>query len=245
MGTNEIIIVLVAGAVGTIIKSITGMGYPLVLVTTLALFIDVSDAVLIVAPSNLLLNLRLTWSTRHEQANATTFPRFVKWGVVGSIVGALALPGLPDNVLRIVVVFVIALFLFTKLRMSSFVLSDAQGQRFAPLVGGVAGVFQGASSIAGPILTPWFMSLGLSRDAYLFAVTATFSITGIVQIVVLASQQLFTGRLLLLGFMLVPVAVALYPVGVAIRNRVSIVTFERIVLALLALSAVSLIVKMF
>lgn len=244
MSTNEILIVLAAGAIGAVIKSITGMGYPLVLVTTLALFIDVSDAVLIVAPSNLLLNLRLTWSTRHEQANALTFPRFVRAGVVGAVIGALALPWLPDNVLRIVVVCVIALFLFTKLRMNSFSLTPQQGHGLAPFVGVVAGVFQGSSSIAGPIITPWFLSLGLSRDAYLFAVTAFFSITGIVQIVVLASQQLFTTRLLLLGLMLVPVSVVMFPIGVAARNRLSVVSFERVVLALLAFSGISLIVKM-
>jgi len=57
--TTEIIFVLLVGGFASIVKSVTGFGYPIVLLPVLALFLDISDAVIIVAPSNLFLNLRL------------------------------------------------------------------------------------------------------------------------------------------------------------------------------------------
>lgn len=245
MSTNEIIIVLVVGALAATIKSITGMGYPLVLIPVLALFIGVAEAIVIVAPSNLVVNARLAWSVRHERAEAVTLNRFLAGGAIGAVVGALLLPSLPEDLLRGVLVGVIVLFLINQFRSHRATIEDDTGAQLAPAVGGVAGLFQGAAGISGPIVTPWFLSLGLRRDTYLYAIATVFAVTGIAQMIGLAAQGLFAGEVLALSAALIPLTFLSFPVGVAIRNRISVETFHRVVLGLLALSAASLIVRMF
>lgn len=245
MTTSQIILVLFVGGFASIVKSITGFGYPIVLLPVLALFLDISEAVVIVAPSNLFLNLRLVRSGRAEWSNSSTLPRFLIGGVVGAIGGALLLPRLPNNLLRGALVVIIVVFLVNQLRSAILVLSDHQGLRFAPAVGAVAGLFHGASGISGPIVTPWFLSLGLTRDAFLLSVAAVFSLSGIVQIVVLLLQGLYTRELFLLSMALIPLSLFLFPVGERIGRKISIHMFHRSVLMLLALSAVSLVVRMF
>lgn len=243
MTTTEILFVLAVGGGAALIKSITGMGYPLVLLPVLALFIDVADAIVIVAPSNFVLNLQLVGNSRHEWSNATTLPRFLVGGVVGAVIGSLLLPALPNNLLRVVLVVIIVLFLVNSLRSNTFELSERQGRRLAPAVGGLAGLFQGGAGVSGPIVTPWFLSVGISRDAYLLAIASTFSLTGVAQIVVLAAQGLFTAELFALSLALIPLAFLVFPLGVRIRERISVETFHNIVLVLLAVSAVSLLVR--
>lgn len=243
MSTTEIIIVLLVGGAAALVKSTTGMGYPLVLIPVLALFMDVADAVVIVAPSNLVLNVRLVGSKRHELPNATTLPRFLSGGVVGAVIGSLLLPELPNNLLRVLLVVIIVLFLAMQFREARVTLSAEKAERYAPSVGLVAGVFQGGAGVSGPIVTPWFLSLGLSRDAYLISIASAFALTGVAQLIVLAVQGLFTRELLLLSLALIPLSLVAFPIGERIRARISIAAFHRIVLVLLAASAVSLVAR--
>ena len=102
------------------------------------------------------------------------------------VIGALALPHLRDETLRWVIVGFIMVFLLNQLTSKALVISEPRGQTLAPWVGSVTGFFQGATGLSGPIVIPWFMSLGLRRDTYIFAVSAVFGLTGLLQIVVFA-----------------------------------------------------------
>ncbi len=243
MSTSEIVIILGVSCIAALIKSTTGMGYPLVLLPALALFIDVAEAIAIVAPSNLVLNGQLTWKMRERHSEAITLPRFLAGAGLGAIVGTALLPVLPDRGLRVVLIAVIVLFLANRISPRAFAMSHADGQRLAPAVGTVAGLFQGAAGISGPIVTPWFLSLNVARDAYIYAVAMVFALSGVLQIGVLSVQGAFTVPTLLLGLSLIPVAFAIFPLGAIVRDRISVVAFERIVLVLLAVSALSLLVK--
>jgi len=243
MTTTEIVIVVLIAAVAALVKSITGMGFPLTLLPILALFMDVAEAVVIIAPANLFLNFWLVLSTRHERHNMPRLARFTVPGVMGTVLGAVLLPVLPGTLMRVFLVAVIVLFLASQLRGRSIELSEARSAQLSPVVGGVAGVFQGAASVAGPIVAPWFLILGLTRDTLVHALAAFFALTGIIQIFVFALRGVLTTRLLGLGVALIPVALLMFPLGVQIRQRISLVAFQRLVLVLLAGSAVSLLVR--
>lgn len=243
MTTAEMMIVVVVAAFAGIVKAITGTGYPLILLPVLALMIDVGEAVVLIAPSNLYLNAKNGFTVRHERRNAHTLPRFLAGGFVGTVLGSLALPILSETVLRIVLIVIVALFLINRLLNPTVQLSRQRAEKFAPVVGGVAGLFQGATGLGGPIATPWFLSVGLSRDAYLYSVSITFILTVFAQVVLLAVQGLFTWTLLALGLALIPLAVLVFPLGLKIRQHVSVEVFERLVLVLLAVSIVLLLIR--
>lgn len=245
MTTTEIVVVVLMAAVAALVKSITGMGFPLTLLPILALFMDVAEAVVIVAPANLFLNCWLVLSTRHERHNVPTLARFTVTGVVGTVVGAALLPVLPEALMRLFLVAIILVFLANHFGGRSLLISETRSAQLSPVVGGVSGVFQGAASVAGPIVTPWFLSLGLTRDALVHALSAFFALTGIIQLVVFAFRGMLTMRLLGLGAALLPVAFLIFPLGVQIRHRISLAAFERLVMLLLAGSAVSLLLRIF
>jgi uncharacterized membrane protein YfcA len=239
-----VIVALVAAAIASLIKSTTGMGYPLVLIPVLALFMDITDAVVIVAPSNLYLNGLVAWNVRGYRHEARTLRPFVTAGLIGAAIGAILLPVAPDRALRWLVVGVIAFFVVNRLRGERRVLSPKLADRLAVPVGGTAGLLQGAAGLSGPIVIPWFLSLGLPRDTYIYCITTVFALTGTTQLLVFAVQGTFTLRLFTLGVALIPVALLITPLGIRLRERIPLLVFERAVVALLIASAASIVVRL-
>jgi len=244
MSTTEVVVVLAAAAIAAMVKGTTGMGYPLVLIPVLALFIDVADAVVIVAPSNLYLNASMAWTVRQHRHHARTLRPFVAGGLGGAALGAILLSSLPDRTLRWLLVGVIVLFVLNRVLGERTDLAADLAARLAAPVGAVAGFFQGASGLSGPIVVPWFLSLGLSRETYIFCITTAFGYAGAMQLVVFAVQGTFTVNLFLLGLALIPIALASMPVGVRFRQRIPIHVFENAVVILLIGSATSIVIRL-
>ncbi len=220
------------------------MGYPMVVLPVLALFIDVAEAIVIVAAPNLFLNAKLVRSLREHRSSSPTLKPFIIGATIGAILGALALPFLSEVLLRVVLIVAIVVFLINRLRPQSVEIGDARAMQLAGPVGGVAGVFQGAAGISGPIVTPWFLSVVSQRDVYIFSIATTFAVTGLAQLIVFLLQGAFTWASFGVAAALIPIAIVIFPAGAIVRERISLVAFERIVLVLLACSAISLLVKL-
>lgn len=244
MTGDQLVLILVIGGFAAVIKSIAGFGYPLLLLPVLAQFIDVVDAVLIIAPSNLFLNVGMAWKLRSHHGEATTLNVFTLTGLIGAIVGALILPLLPAQLFRLILLIVLVAFLAHRLSGFKVTLSESNAKRWAPVVGGVAGVFQGGASVSGPIVTPWFLSVGVERDTFVYSIAAFFTLTGIMQIIVATFDQLFTRDIVTIGLLLVPLSVISIPIGALIRDRISAAAFERVVVGLLAVSALTLLARL-
>lgn len=245
MSGQELVILFAIAVVASLVKSTVGMGYPIVMLPVLALFMDIADAIVIVAPSNLAMNAVLMWDVRRWSHESATLPRFLRWSVVFAIAGSLAVSVLPEVLLRLLLVGIIALFFVNRRRTPQFELSPERAQKLAPVAGALAGLFQGATGVSGPIVTPWFFSQGLGRNAFVFSISAAFSLSGLAQIVGLAGQGLFTTDLLWPSLVLIPVALAFVPVGLQVRERVSPQRFETLVVLLLVGSAVTILARLF
>lgn len=244
MSTTELGVIIAISILAALLKSVTGLGYPLLLVPALALFLPIADAIVIVAPSNLVLNFQIAWANRSNASGARTLRPIVAFGVVGAVVGTILLPILPDIGLRIILIAIIVGFLANRARQGSDsdTSESADSDRFAAPVGFVAGIFQGAAGISGPILSAWFLSRQIAVDAFVYAVTLTFAVTGAAQLTVLLFQPEFASDLLL-GLVLIPFALAMVPVGGFIRSRMDTSRFESLVIAVLIAAALSLIVR--
>ena len=245
MSNTELLIILIAAIVAALVKSIAGFGYPLTLIPLLAVFIDVADAVVIVAPSNFVLNLRLLRNVRDRRHQVEGLSSFVPSAVLGAVIGALLLPVLPGRLLRALLVALILMFLLTRWRRPDVAISPATAKRYSPAVGAAGGLVYGATGIAGPIVSLWFLGLRLPRDVFVFSVTAVFALNGITQLIVLALRGLFVPDLLWPALALIPVTLFSVPVGLRVRERVSIPVFERFTMTLLAASAMSIFIRLF
>jgi len=241
---TELAIVLVAVVIGAVAKAVTGMGLPLIAIPIASLFVDVETAVVVIAFPNVLANATLATRERDSVGETRDLPILAATGVVGAVAGTLLFVNVPDEPLVIALVaailgYVVLFFVHPDLR-----LGPAASRRWSPLVGGVAGVFQGAIGISGPVVGSWIHSYRLTRGAHIFSVTSLFLITGLTQLVVLVVSGELSGRVAATLLACVPVMVATL-FGARLRSSVSSRGFDLAIVGMLTVSAVALSIRTF
>ncbi len=244
MSDIELVTIVAVAIAAAFLKSITGMGYPIVLVPVAAIFVPTADAIVFVSISNFILNVALAWSARQHRRKSRLLTVFVATSIVGGVIGAVALPSLPDAAIRLLLITIVAMFLINRYRSPEWKIPPNREPVLTPIAGGIAGVFQGAGGISGPIVAPWFLSLKLDRNAYVFATTTVYALSGLAQIAVFGVQGTFTPKLFTTAVLLVPFTLAIQPIGIRLRQRLPMAIFERIVLGVLVFAMLSLIVKL-
>ena len=244
MSGTELAIVLVAVVIGAIAKAVTGMGLPLIVIPIASLFIDVNDAIVVIAFPNLLANAYLAGRERTSYNETRDLPTLAIAGVIGAVAGTLLLVNIPERPLVIAVIvaivgYVVLFFAHPELRIG-----PERSKRFAPAVGGIAGVFQGAVGISGPIVGSWIHSYRLPRGAHIFSVTSLFFITGLAQLIVLIATGELSGRVVATLLACIPVVAAI-PIGTRLRNSVSVRGFDLATVGMLVVSALALTLQTF
>ena len=235
----ELAIILVAVVIGAIAKAVTGMGLPLIAIPIASLFVPVDDAIVVIAFPNVLANLALAARERHSYPATRDLPTLATAGVVGAIAGTLLLVNVPETPLVVAVIVAIVGYVVLFFAHPDLRVGPQRSRRLAPAVGGVAGVFQGAVGISGPIVGSWIHSYRLPRSAYLLSVTSLFFITGLTQLVVLIGSGELSGRVIATLLACVPVLGSI-PVGTRLRNSVSVRGFDLAIVGMLTVSAIAL-----
>lgn len=241
MTGGQLALILLASAIGATVKSVTGLGYPLIAVPIVSLVLGVEDAVVVVAIPNLAANVFLCWESREGRAGARDLDRLIGVGVIGAVIGTIALVNLPDAPLLLALAATIVVFVVQFVRRPELRLDPVVARRWSPLAGLIAGLAQGAVGVSGPVVATWMHGYRLPVRVYIYSVTLIFGVTGAVQLSILIVQGKLTLDLLL-GAAVASFAVAVCtPIGVRFRNRLAGATFDRIVLAVLVVSAASLV----
>jgi uncharacterized protein len=238
---GQLAVIVLASALGATVKSVTGLGYPLLAVPLISLVLGVEDAVVVVAVPNLAANAYLWWESRDAAGQERDMGRLVGFGVVGAVIGTLVLVHVSEEPLLLALAATIAVFVVQFVRRPDLRLDPAVATRWSPLAGFVAGLMQGAVGVSGPVVATWLHGYRLSARVYVHSVTLIFGVTGAVQLGILAAQgQLGVDRLIGAAAASVPVAICL-PLGVRLRSRLAGPAFDRVVLGVLVLSSVSLV----
>ncbi len=239
----EIAIVLGASVLGAFVKSITGMGYPLIAVPIITLALGIEDAVVIVAFPNLVLNATLCLDARDGRSEARDLPALVGAGFLGAFVGTFALVNVPEDPLLILLALTIVAFVLNYLRDPGLRIAPETSRRWAPVVGGLAGVMQGAVGVSGPVVATWLHGYRLPKHAYVFSVTAIFGVSGAVQFGLLLAAGKMTGERALVSAMALVAVLTMVPIGTRLRRRLGGPGFDRAVLAVLVVSGLALVVR--
>ena len=243
MSTTELVVVGVASALAMLAKSATGLGYPLVAIPIVAAVVGVETAVVAVTLPNAVANLLVGWRTRHARSESRDVLVLSATSAVGAVFGAFILVSAPERPLLIVLAATVLLFVVRSLWFGEVTVSPSVGRRASPLVGAATGLMQGAVGVSGPIIGSWLYAYRLPRDAYIFSLSVLFLLAGLAQITTLASIGAYsTDRLVAASVGLGPV-LAVLPVGEYLRTRLSGPQFDRAVLALLAASGVTLVIR--
>lgn len=244
MSTTELGIVLVAVVIGAVAKAVTGMGLPLIAIPIASLFVDVDTAIVVIAFPNVLANLVLAARERHSYPETRDLPVLAASGIVGAVLGTLVLVSVPETPLVVAVIVAIVGYIVVFFAHPELRTTPARSRRLAPLVGGVAGLFQGGVGISGPIVGSWIHSYRLGRSAHILSVTSLFFITGLAQLVVLTGSGELAGRVPATLLACLPVFASI-PIGTRLRNSVSVRGFDLAIVGMLGVSALALLVQTF
>jgi len=219
------------------------MGYPLLAVPFLSLFISVHDAVVILAFPNTFANLMINIDAREARHETRDLGLLGAVMVVGAFVGVALLVYLPETPLLLALVAAIVMFVVRYFQGPTTAIQPATARRWAAPVGAVAGVMQGAIGISGPIVAMWIHGYKLSKDGYVYAVTMLFFVAGTAQLIALAVSGEFTGDRLTAVAVAFVAAISMVPIGTRLRARLAGELFERLIVLLLIASAISLLVR--
>lgn len=235
MTGTEITIVITAFTLGAMVKSITGMGLPLVAVPIMTLFMPTETAVAVVAIPNAVQNLALVISHRSARSSTRNLLAFCAVGVGGAALGAISLSHVDEWILQLALVVMVAAYLISAVLHPNFEITSAVERWWTAPVAFVGGIFQGAIGISGPVVATWHHGLRLTQNAFVFSIASVFLITGTTQVSVLAFQGKLDGRLLV-SLLLIVIVMVTVPIGRRLRDRLPIETFRRLILLLLAVS---------
>jgi uncharacterized membrane protein YfcA len=239
----EIAVVLGASLLGAFVKSVTGMGYPLLAVPLIALALGIEDAVVIVSGPNTVANFLLCWQARTGRHGARDLPVLVGTSFVGAFLGTFLLVTLPEDPLLVLLALTIVVFVVNFVRSPELRLRPATTKRWSPVVGSIAGVMQGALGVSGPVVGAWMHGYRLTSEAYVFSVTMIFGVAGSVQLALLTASGRYTGERLGASAVALFAVVAVLPVGMRWRRRLGGRGFDLAVLAVLLASGAALVVR--
>ena len=135
MSEFDLLLVVVATLVGSFIKSITGMGYPLVAVPVLSLFLDVETAVVVIALPNTAANLALNLDARESRHEVRDLPVVVGTSILFAVVGTLVLVEAPEDPLLLGLAATVLVFVVQFLRSPQLRLAPATTKRGPPWPG--------------------------------------------------------------------------------------------------------------
>lgn len=241
--SGELILILVVMFFSFWVKAIAGFGGPLLAVPLLTPFIGIEAAVVVMSLANAVANIMLLWSNRRSAHGIwPLFGRVAVTAAVGVVVGTILLTRLDDAILSVFLAVTVLLYIGVALSRPEFHLAEARGLKAAWIVGTVGGLVHGSTGNSGTIFGSFYHSLRMPRDQYVFIITLTFLALGSLQIGTLFNLGSFTDDLTQQALLaIIPVVVAT-PLGERVSRRLDAKVFGRVVLALLAVAAVSLII---
>lgn len=229
--------VFLAIAAGGFLKGATGAGAPVVGVPVLVLLFDVQMAVAIMAVPNLVSNLWQGWQHRARALPARFTWRFALIAGVGAFVGSVMLASLPPDALLIGVALAVFAYIGFRLAMPDWILGLTPAIRLTPPVAAAAGVLQGATGLAAPVILTFFNAMQLARPVFIATISISFGLMALAQIPPLWFFGILTPeRAVMSTAAVLPLLLAM-PLGAYAARHVPARVFDRMILALLALIA--------
>ena len=235
MTTSQVIWCLAVFAAAAFVQSIGGFGFSLFAVPLMALAISLPDAVVAGSIASLANVVVLSARSIHE-VEWSTARRFNVPAMAGMPLGLLVLVQVDESVLKVALGIVIIALIVVLLRTRS----AAQPRLVVETTAGfVSGVLATSTSTNGPPLVFAAQLRGLSPEAFRATLSFSFALQGSISLLAFLVSGEATRDAILLALGGLPLVAVGQWLGVRTRPRVHGQRFDRLVYALLTLSAVS------
>ena len=226
-----------------VLKGSVGFGAPLISVPGLALLVGPKAAVVLASVPLLVTNSSILLGMKTERGAVRRFLPALVVLVPATYVGATLLSAIPGGTASIIdgavtVAFVVVTLLGRTLSVPRSVDSVAQA-----MLGAVAGLLNGVSSIPGPLFAMYLSTLSLDRRAFVYSVTLLLIVGNAAQVASYAALGLYTDGLFLTSALLAPAQLVGQQLGLRIHTRLRPRVFQRVVLAVVGISGANLLIR--
>lgn len=238
----EIAVVGIAVLVGSIVKSVTGMGLPIIALPIISAFVGPETGIAVLAIPAVAQNIGIVVRHRSARSGTRGLAMFCFTGSIGAVIGTFTIGVVPEDVTLGALALIIVVWLAQRFRHPELQVDPNRVGVLGPVAGFIAGAFQGGVGVSGPVVAAWHLALRIERDAFVFSIATAFGLIGVVQTATLAERGMLDGRLGVSALLTVMV-VATVPLGGWLRARLSGPTFDRMVIALVSVSCTGLVVE--
>lgn len=236
----EILAVALAVLVGALVKSVTGIGLPPIAIPVLALFVGPQDAIIIMTLSTIVTNAYLSWAYRDAAGETKHLWAMVLAGVVGAPLGVYLLTSLDPTLVGVVLGVTVLIYIAVSLWKPHLKLSDSLARRAAVPVGLAGGALQGATGLSAVVLASYIHALGISPRAFVFTISLLFQVFAVIQALGFVVAGVYTADIILASVVAAAAATIVLAFGTRLSLRISPVVFNRLIMAVLGLSAVKM-----
>lgn len=234
---------IIAALVGGFIKGAISFGFPTISTPMLALFVDVKTAVAVLVPPNMVLDGIQARRGGGLAAMARRLSVLIAAGAVGIVVGTRLLVVLPAHVATAMLGGFVLLFVAANATRFQPRVPPHWEPWLAGPVGLVAGVVGGITNVPGTPLVIYFYALGMPKQEFVRAVSVSFFLYKVVQLLALVWYGAFTLDLILPTLGITAVAVGAFVLGVRLQDRMEQRVFNRVVLVYLGALGLWLVVR--
>ena len=235
-------VMLLAFALAGVIKGAIGFGVPIVTISVLTLVLPVKDAIALTVLPALAGNLIMMKEGGRVGAVLARFWPLLAAKAVGLVVGALILASVPTRAVLAVLGIVVVAFSLMGDRVPRLGLRPGQERAAGALVGAVAGLLAGTTTIFGPPIIAYKTPLRLDKATYVAAIGTLWTLTNILTLAAFGAVAVLTAPLLVASVPMAAVLLGTYPLGRAVRQRVDETMFRRLVRAGLLVAGARLLV---
>jgi uncharacterized membrane protein YfcA len=228
---------------GGVIKGTLGVGLPLLAVPVMSLFISSTQAIALVSVPVLVSNIWQVWQEGSLKASLKRFwPLMLTQALmtVGSVYWTLSFSVSELNrVLAFALILAVVLMAFKP----SFNIPPEKEPMTSALVGVTSGLLGGASSLMGPIVISYMMSLKLHRDEFVGCISVIYlNAAWPLYLAMWGFGRMSLDDIAYSFLAIIPMFLGLYA-GQKIRHHLSEETFRRALLGFLSVVAVMLVFK--
>jgi uncharacterized protein len=226
-------VVLIVGAlVGSLVGGVAGFGTGIIMLPLVAWSVGLRAAVPVLTVAMTVGNLSRIWWSRAELDRGVVL-RFALGAVPATALGTAIYAGASAEWLgRFVGAFLIASVPLRRILATDFF---RMRLRYFPVLGAVVGIISGLIVTTGPLNTPFFLSYGLRRSAYIGTEAVCAMVMHLARGATLARYALLTGETLAVGLALGATMFAGTWLGRRLLDRMSDRVFLAIIEVLLVL----------
>ena len=237
----SILLILFAISLGGFTKGIISFGLPLVSLPILSFVLNPKQAIFLLFFTVIAVNLREIKFKNFESYKKITF---LSLGVfIGIIIGSILFHKIEDNIISQLIGFMIVLTAitnFTNLKIDKKLFLN---KYFSTLYGFFCGVIGGITTLVGPIIAVYLVSLNLKKEEFseLISITIFSCLIPIYSVFFIYQPVLFDD--FLISLCLVIPAVLMQKLGFKIRKILPQDIFKKIILVILTVIGLAVILK--